>query len=183
MSGPRLAAADFLDTRFGHHGETSGAVYGLDREPVQRLVPAGRTSRSQTSVAFAKTDYYRWPSIYVWAADCTLLNPSVSVRTPLLPLNRPRRLARHVIHHPVDALHLVDDPRRGGAEKTHVERIEIRGHAVGRGHRAQAHDVFIGLPVAHHADGFYWQLLGEGLPDLVVEAGFSDLVDIDIIRV
>src|SRR5258708_8173 len=34
---------------------------------------------------------------------------------PLLPLNRPRRLRRHVIHHPVNALDLVDDPRRGNA--------------------------------------------------------------------
>ncbi len=47
-----------------------------------------------------------------------------------LPLNRPRRLARHVIHNAVDALHLIDDPRRGAAEEIHVERIEIRGHAV-----------------------------------------------------
>jgi hypothetical protein len=30
-----------------------------------------------------------------------------------LPLNRPRRLRRHVVDHAVDALHLVDDARRG----------------------------------------------------------------------
>jgi hypothetical protein len=29
-------------------------------------------------------------------------------------------------------------------KKSHVERIKIGGHAVGRGHRAQADDVFVG---------------------------------------
>src|SRR5882757_9420071 len=70
---------------------------------------------------------------------------------PSLPLNRPRRLARHVIHHPVDALDLVDDPRRGLAEEFHLERIKVRRHAVGRSHRTQADDIFVGAPVAHHA--------------------------------
>src|SRR5438034_514531 len=49
--------------------------------------------------------------------------------------------------------------------------------------RAQAHDVLIGPPVAHHADGLHRQQHGEGLPDLVVEAGLSNLIDIDRIRV
>ena len=59
----------------------------------------------------------------------------------LLPLNRPRRLRGHVVNDAIDALHLVDDPRRHRADEFHVERIKIRGHAVGRGHRAQADDV------------------------------------------
>ena len=33
-----------------------------------------------------------------------------------LPLDRPRRLARHVVHHAVDALDLVDDARRDAAQ-------------------------------------------------------------------
>src|ERR1700722_1127760 len=53
-----------------------------------------------------------------------------------LPLNRPRRLTRHIIDHTIDALHLVDDARRHRADEFHVERIKIRSHAVGRGHRA-----------------------------------------------
>ena len=121
-----------------------------------------------------------WNS-YGTAHDETTNDP---VKTPdLLPLNRPRRLARHVIHHPVDALHLVDDARRGLAQKLHVELIEVRGHAVGRGHRAQAHHEVVGAAVAHHADRLHRQQHGKGLPDLVVEAVLPDLVDIDGIRV
>src|SRR3954464_2790917 len=66
-----------------------------------------------------------------------------------LPLDRPRRLAGHVIHHAVDALDFVDDARRGRAEERHVERVKVRGHAVSRRHRAQAHDVFVRATVAH----------------------------------
>jgi hypothetical protein len=44
---------------------------------------------------------------------------------------------------------------------------------------AQAHDIFVSPAIAHHADGFYQQQHREGLPYLVVEAGFADLVDID----
>ncbi len=54
----------------------------------------------------------------------------------LLPLDRPRRLRRHVIHHPVDSLDLVDDAGRGAGEKAHVEGVEVGGHAVDRGHGA-----------------------------------------------
>src|SRR6202521_699658 len=38
-------------------------------------------------------------------------------RVALLPLDRPRRLRRHVVHHPVHALDLVDDARRDAAEE------------------------------------------------------------------
>jgi hypothetical protein len=41
-------------------------------------------------------------------------------------------------------LDLVDDAGRRLAQEFHVERIKIRGHAVGRGYRAQAHDIFVG---------------------------------------
>jgi hypothetical protein len=37
----------------------------------------------------------------------------------------------------------------------------------------------VGAAVAHHADGAHRQQHGEGLPDLVVEAGLADLVEID----
>src|SRR5215470_9806242 len=45
----------------------------------------------------------------------------------LLPLNRARRLAGHVIDHAVDARDLVDDAGRDRSQKYAVERIEIRG--------------------------------------------------------
>jgi hypothetical protein len=49
----------------------------------------------------------------------------------LFPLNCPGRLAGHVVHYPVHALHLVDDARRGLAQEFHIELVEVRGHAVG----------------------------------------------------
>src|SRR6266702_8770231 len=40
-----------------------------------------------------------------------------------------------------------DDARGGLAQELHVELVEVRGHAVGRGHGAQAHDEVIGAAV------------------------------------
>jgi len=58
--------------------------------------------------------------------------------TTLVPFDRSRRLRGDVVDDPVDTLHLVDDARRHSADEAHVERIEIRGHSAGRGHRAYA---------------------------------------------
>ena len=46
--------------------------------------------------------------------------------TPLLPLDRPRRLRGDVVDHAVDAFHLIDDAGRHMADERHVEGIEIR---------------------------------------------------------
>ncbi len=46
------------------------------------------------------------------------------------PLDRPRRLTCHVVNNPIDPLHFIDDPRRGAAQKTHVEGVKIGRHAV-----------------------------------------------------
>jgi hypothetical protein len=48
----------------------------------------------------------------------TTLSPSKALQgtaLPSLPLDRPRRLARHIVDDPIDALDLIDDPRRGAA--------------------------------------------------------------------
>jgi GMP synthase (glutamine-hydrolysing) len=60
-----------------------------------------------------------------------------------------------------------------------VEGEVIGGHAVGRGDGAQRAGLVIGAAVAHHAHGAHRQEDGEGLPDVVVEAGLADLVEID----
>ena len=60
-----------------------------------------------------------------------------------------------------------------------LEGIAVRRHAVGRGDGAQRADVIVGAPVAHHADRAHRQQHGEGLPDLVVETGLADLVEVD----
>src|SRR5690606_38948150 len=46
------------------------------------------------------------------------------------PLDRPRRLAGIIVDHPVDALHLVDDPGRDMGEEGAVEGVDVGGHAV-----------------------------------------------------
>ena len=65
-----------------------------------------------------------------------LSGPFYSATAPSLPLDRAGRLRGHVINHAVDAFDLVDDAGRDGSDEFHVERVEIRRHAVGRGHRA-----------------------------------------------
>src|SRR5437879_1566718 len=85
------------------------------------------------------------------------LEPFRASWTPSLPLDRPRRLARNIVHHAVDALDLVDDAGRDVADEFHVEGIEVRRHAVGRVHGAQADHEIISAPVAHHADGLHRQ--------------------------
>ena len=49
-----------------------------------------------------------------------------------LPLDRSRRLRRHIINNPVYPRNLVDDPRRQTTEKRHVEGEKIGRHAIDR---------------------------------------------------
>src|SRR5580700_3636620 len=116
-------------------------------------------------------------------AKATMTEPKPSRRFfPSFPLDRPRRLARHVVDDPIDALDLVVNPRRGAAKKCHVERKKIRGHAIGRGDRTQRADEIITPPIAHDADAAHRQQHRERLPNLVVKASLADFVEIDSIR-
>src|SRR5690349_11563233 len=63
----------------------------------------------------------------------------------------------------------------------HVERIEVRCHAVSRGDRAQADHVVVGAIISHHAHGAYRKKHGKSLPDIVVEADTPDLFDENIV--
>ena len=51
---------------------------------------------------------------------------------------------------------------------------EVRGHAVGGGHRTEPADIVVGPGIPHDADGLHGQQDGEGLPDGVVESGDAD---------
>src|SRR4051794_17469311 len=44
------------------------------------------------------------------------------ITAALLPLDGPRRLAGHVVHHPINTLDFIDDPGGGLTEKPHLER-------------------------------------------------------------
>ena len=122
-------------------------------------------------------------SLAIWSAspDCVRTKPANRANLLSFPLDRARRLRRHVVDDPVDAAHLVDDARGGAAEEVHVEGVEIRGHAVDRRDGAQRADVVVGPSVAHHADRPHRQQHREGLPDVVVEAGAADFLEVDLV--
>src|SRR5262249_48615786 len=101
------------------------------------------------------------------------------VVAPSFPLDGPWRFAGDVVNDAVDAAHLVDDAGGNTAQDIHVEGIEIRGHAVDRGHGPQGADLIIGAAVPHAADRAHWQKHRKRLPDRVVEAGLADLLEID----
>ena len=61
------------------------------------------------------------------------------------------------------------------------ERHPVCGHAVFGADSANGTGVGVGAHVAHHAHRHHRQQHGERLPDLVVEAGFLDLGDHDVI--
>ena len=60
-----------------------------------------------------------------------------------------------------------------------VEVVEVGGHAVDGGNGAEGADMVIAAAIAHYAYGFDGEEDGEGLPDLVVEAGIADLFKVD----
>lgn len=66
----------------------------------------------------------------------------------LLPLNHPRRLARHIIHHAVDALDFVDDAGGGAAEEFHVKGIEVGGRTANGAGIGPTRGDFAGLSFA-----------------------------------
>src|ERR1035438_7137210 len=98
-----------------------------------------------------------------------------------LPLNRPRRFRRDVVDHSVHALYLIHDPRGHGLEHFMRERNPVGRHAVFGTHSADGAGVRVSAHVAHHTDGHHWQQHSKRLPDLVVEAGFFDLADHNVI--
>src|SRR3990172_3961516 len=100
----------------------------------------------------------------------------------LFPLDRAGGLRGHVVDDAVDAFDLVHDAVGDAAQELHVEVVEVGGHAVARGDRAQRADVLVGALIAHDAHGLDRKQHGEGLPDRVVEAGAPDLLDEEGVR-
>ncbi len=89
--------------------------------------------------------------------------------TSSFPLDRARRLRRHVVDDAIDALDLIDDAGRGAAEEGHVVGVEVGGHAVDRSYSPERADEIIRPPVAHDAHRLHRQKHRERLPDLVIE--------------
>ena len=71
--------------------------------------------------------------------------------THLFPLNRRRRLRTHVIRHPVDAAHFINNPA-GYLFKQGVGQFgPVGGHEVAGLDGAQGDDVVVGAAIAHDA--------------------------------
>src|SRR3990170_1968818 len=110
-------------------------------------MPSSRARWKSGSILIAPSRSEYWLCRWRWTKGRGL--------TRLLPFDRRRRLRRDVVDHPVDALHLVDDPVR-------EDRQHLGGHAgpVGR-HRVLGSDaahrdgVLVGALVAHHAHGLH----------------------------
>ena len=100
----------------------------------------------------------------------------------LLPFDRCRGLARHVVNDPVDSLDLVADPVRRPVEKLGRQPGPIGGHCVQGLDRSQGDGLGIGPHIPHHTDAAGRQEDAESLPKPIVEPRFPDLVDENGIR-
>ena len=132
---------------------------GLLRPGTQlRSAATGRDGASDgLKLASGRGAACRWPVI-------------VSAAAVSLPLNRARRFRGHIVGHAIDAIDLVDDPRRGLTKELVREGIVVGRHPVDRRDRAQGAGIIVGAPVAHDTDGSDRQQGDERLPDFVVEA-------------
>src|SRR5438105_11147618 len=101
----------------------------------------------------------------------------------LLPLDRARRLRRHVERHPVDPANLGDDPRRHPVQHVGGQPRPVRRHRVLAGHAADDDEVLVRPPVAHHADALdTGKHDGERLPQLVLQPRAANLLPADAVR-
>src|SRR5437773_9012792 len=95
---------------------------------------------------------------------------------PSLPLDRARRLGRHVVYDSVDAAHFVDQAAGDVIEEVVRHAVPVRGHEISSGDGADGDDVLVRALIAHHADASDGEEDGEGLGDVTIEAGAADLI-------
>jgi len=100
-----------------------------------------------------------------------------------LPLDRSRRLARDIVHDPVDVADFVDDAAGDFVEDVVGDLGVVGGHEVGGGDAAEGQKIVVGAAVAHDADGAKVGEDGKILVDVAVEAGGADLLAEDRVGV
>src|SRR5689334_18327387 len=88
----------------------------------------------------------------VWRWRWTKSFVAVIGKPASFPLDRGRRLARHVVDHAVHALHLVHDPVRDPRQDVVGQARPVGRHAVGRVDGADHHRRVIRPIVSHDAD-------------------------------
>lgn len=121
-------------------------------------------------------------------------------KTLLLPLDGGGWLRRDVVHHSVDAAHLVADLGAHIPQKLGLKRVPVGSHAVCTGHRPQPHHVAVRALIPLHAHALDWQKhrkrlqrdcekprsvlhqKATHLPDLVIQATLLDAVDENLVH-
>src|SRR6266516_2175077 len=88
----------------------------------------------------------------------------------LLPFYGRWWLRADVVHHSIDALHFVDDPRRDVGEQVVRQAGPVRGHPVPALDRSNRDGVLVGPLVPHHTDALHRKQDGKTLPQLRVPA-------------
>ena len=73
-----------------------------------------------------------------------------------LPLNRRRRLARHVISNARNALDLIDDTAADSLQQFVRQVCPTSGHEVDGFYGTQGHDPCVTTAIAYNANGFHW---------------------------
>ena len=92
-----------------------------------------------------------------------------------LPLNRPRRLGRQVVQHPVHAVHLVGDAVGDLLEEGEGHVLDSGGHGVNGVDGTEDDRPGVGALAVPDADGFQVGDDGEVLPDLTGETRLLEL--------
>src|SRR6185295_5991463 len=127
---------------------------------------------SSSFCAPSRSEYCEW--LCRWTK-----RPSSVIAASLLPLDGGGGLARDVVHHPVDAAHLVDDARADARQELVRQARPVGGHEVVGGHGAQRADVLVRPAVSHDAHRLHRQQDDESLRRRVVQRGSAQLLDED----
>ena len=87
------------------------------------------------------------------------------------PLDRAGRLTRNIIHHAVDAGHLVRDTAGDLFQQIIRDPRPVGGHEVVGRHGTQRDQMLIGAMISHHADRFHVGQYRKELRQLLFVAG------------
>src|SRR4029077_11028544 len=108
---------------------------------------------------------------------------SVDKLSSSLPLDGAGRLGGDVVHHAVDAPHLVHHAAGDAIEQVVRHAVPIGGHEVGGRNGADGGHVLGGSFTCHAAEAAHRQEGGEGLRYVAIEIRPADLVDDDVVGV
>src|SRR6185437_13781094 len=135
---------------------------------------AGNTASISFPTSPMTTAFRSWDRKSPGRGSSPVYSPGV-----LLPFDGRGGFGADVVHHAVDAAHLVDDAVGDGGQQVIGEVGPVGRHAVLGMDGAQGAGKAVGAEVTHDPDAADPQQNGEGLPEAVVPAGALDLLDRD----